>query len=138
VKFLKRIYQALEQTSLKKVRLRTDPLDKHDLATTDTYEGYVIEESEGMLRVMVVAPDNQPDMLELSPDDLEPASGKTFDEFKEFSLKYLHDRSRCDHAETTTQNILRAGDIQHLEAFLKEQGVEHDEFVKMIKLFLMT
>jgi|TARA_B110000495_G_scaffold123403_1_gene107309 hypothetical protein len=138
VKFNKIINSALDSTSLKKVRFRTDPKNKDNLSITGEYEGYVIEEMSGVLRIMMTSPDAKDDIMDISPEEVEPAEGRTLEDFKRFALEYLHSKNKCDCAEATHDNIISAGDIQHLEAFLKEQGVENNEFIQLIKLFLMS
>jgi hypothetical protein len=132
------VEHALERTTLKRVRLKTDPNMKDDLHNADAYEGYVIEEQEGMLRIMVVAPKNKNSTIDARPEDVEPTGERTLEQFKQFTLDYLHAKKKCDCTDSTHTNILGAQDIQHVEAFLRERGVEHDEFIKIIKLFLMT
>ena len=119
--------------------MKTDPVDRSNPQLSSPYERYIIEENEGVMKIMLVAPDiDQQSVMDVSPCDIEPASGKTFDDFKQFVMKYLYDNNKCDHAEATKHNIINAGDIQHLEAFMKEQGVERNEFEQITKLFLMS
>lgn len=138
MKFDRLIEHALETTNLKKIRMRTDPVDRNNPESSDAYEGYIIEEQDGMVRVMMISPEVRLNNNKLSVSDLEPANGRTFDEFKSFVLNYIHKSGKCDCQEATHDNLANAGDIQHLEMFLKEQGVEQDEFNKIIKLFLMS
>jgi len=132
------IENALGRTTLKRVRLKTDPKMKNDLGNADAYEGYVIEEQEGMLRIMVVSPRTNDSVIDADPESLEPTGERTLEHFKKFTLDYLHAKKKCDCTDSTHSHILGAQDIQHVEAFLKERGVEHDEFVKITKLFLMS
>lgn len=127
-----------DEKSLKRVRLRTDPKQKHSLHNATAYEGYVIEENEGMVRVMMIAPDEQSSILDFPPEQLEPCGQRTLDDFKNFVLNYIHGIGKCDDTDVTHHNILNASDVQHLEAFLKEQGVEQDEFIKILKLYIMS
>lgn len=139
MKFLSILEQALEKTSLKRVRMKTDPRDRANPFSSAPYEGYIIEENEGVLKIMMISPDMEQDMIEAEPCDVEPVStSQTFEDFKNFVLNYLQSSGKFDHAEATHHKILHAGDIQHLEAFMKEQGVERDEFEKISKLFLMS
>jgi len=92
-----------------------------------------------MLRIMVMDPDYQDDgVVDMSPCDVEPASGQTFEQFKQFALNYVMNKNKGDCSEASVDNIIHAGDIQHLEAFLKEQGVERTEFEQISRLFLMS
>lgn len=139
MKFHNVVEQALDRTSLKRVRMKTDPANRVNPQHSDPYEGYIIEENEGMLKIMVIRPDVETaDTQHASPCELEPSGEKTFDLFKQFMMKYLYNSKKCDHSEATHRNILHAGDIQHLEAFMKEQGIEREEFEKLTKLFLMS
>jgi len=137
MKFHHVVENALNNTQLKRVRMKTDPRDHQSPSDSLPYEGYIIEENEGMLRVMVMAPDMDQNTIELSPDQVEPHGG-TFEMFKQFVMNYLSDVKRDDCDEASHYNIINAGDIQHLEAFLKERGVEREEFEKISKLFLMS
>lgn len=132
------VENALEHTTLKRVRLKTDPRMKDDLHNAAAYEGYVIEEQEGIMKIMVVAPKSREGIVDADPCSLEPTGERTLEQFKHFAMKYLHDVKRWDGTDSSHYNITNAGDIQHVEAFLKECGVEHDEFIKIIKLFLMS
>lgn len=139
MKFSNIIEQALNNTSLKRVRMKTDPIDRTNPQSSSPYEGYIIEENEGVMKIMVIAPDiDQQTVMDVPSCDLEPASGKTFDDFKQFVMSYIFNKKSCDHAESTKSNILNASDIQHLEAFMKEQGIERSEFEQITKLFLMS
>ena len=139
MKFNNILEQALNNTTLKRVRLKTDPQDRSNPINSFPYEGYIIEENEGILRIMVMDPDYQDDgVVDMSPCDVEPAGGQTFEQFKQFALKYVMNKNKGDCSEASIDNILHAGDIQHLESFLKEQGVERTEFEQMSKLFLMS
>lgn len=139
MKFLGILEQALEKTALKRVRIKTDPRDRNNPFNSTPYEGYIIEENEGVLKIMMIAPELEQDTIEVNPCDVEPVpTSQTFEDFKQFVLKYLQSTGKYDHAESTHHKILHAGDIQHLEAFMKEQGVECDEFEKISKLFLMS
>jgi hypothetical protein len=138
MKFNKIFEHALDNTSLKRVRMKTDPKDSRSPGLSSPYEGYIIEEHEDMIRVLMMTPEPE-QAMDVSPCDVEPSStGQTFEDFKQFVLKYIHDMKRCDYAEATHHKILHAADIQHLESFLKEQGVERSEFEKLCRLFLMS
>lgn len=137
MKFSNIIEQALDNTSLKRVRMKTDPRDSKNPGFSTPYEGYIIEEDEGMIKVLMISPEQEQPM-EMSPCDVEPASGQTFEDFKQFVLDYMHSSGKHDHQEATHHKILHAGDIQHLESFMKEQGIESTEFEKICKLFLMS
>ena len=137
MKFHHVLENALNGTHLKRVRMKTDPRDGRNPGSSLPYEGYIIEENEGMLRVMVLSPDHEQGTIEISPDQLEPHGG-TFDTFKQFVMSYLQNKHKGECDEATHYNILNAGDIQHLESFLKEQGIERDEFEQISKLFLMS
>jgi len=139
VKFNNILEQALNNTALKRVRMKTDPLDRSNPVESYPYEGYIIEENEGMLRIMLMAPDMQDDgVVDMEPDEVEPAAGRTFEMFKQFALDYIMGKNKGDCDESSMYNIINSSDIQHLESFMKEQGVERDEFAKMCKLFLMS
>ena len=137
MKFHHVLENALSSTHLKRVRMKTDPRDGRNPGNALPYEGFIIEENEGMVRVMVLSPDHEQDTIEMSPDQLEPHGG-TFETFKQFVMDYLQSKQKGDCDEATHYNIINAGDIQHLESFLKEQGVERDEFEKISRLFLMS
>ena len=138
MKFKDMVKLTANEQSLKRVRLRTDPKQKHSLQNATAYEGYVIEEDEGMIRVMMIAPDEANNIQQFDPEQLEPCGQRTLDDFKNFALNYIMQIGKCDETDVTHHNILNASDIQHLESFLKEQGVEHDEFVKILKLYIMS
>lgn len=139
VKFNNILEQALENTTLKRVRLKTDPLDRNNPINSFPYEGYIIEENEGMLRIMVLGPGHQEDgVVDMQPCDVEPAGSQTFEQFKQFVLNYVMNKNKGDCSEASVDNITSASDIQHLEAFLREQGVERAEFEQISKLFLMS
>lgn len=138
MKFNNIMEQALNNTTLKRVRFKTDPQDSRNPRNSSPYEGYIIEENEGMLRIMVVGPEHEQDTVDMDPCDVEPASGKTFDQFKKFVMKYITDRKKQNHSEADHYNIIRAGDVQHLEAFMKEHGIEREEFEQISRLFLMS
>ena len=133
------IEEALKKTELKKVRFVTDPRDRHTPTLSTPYEGYVIEENEGMLKVLMVKPENPlQSIVDIAMDQVEPADGNSFEQFKRYVLDYLHAKNKCDYSEATIHNIAHAGDMQHLETFVKEQGVDNDEFIKIIKNYVTS
>lgn len=137
MKFNNILEQALNNTTLKRVRLKTDPQDSRNPVNSLPYEGYIIEENEGVLRIMVVGPEHEQDTVDMDPCDVEPAAGKTFEQFKKFVMKYITDQN-INYSEADHYNIVRAGDIQHLESFVKERGIEREEFEQISRLFLMS
>ena len=137
MKFTNIIENALDSTNLKRVKFKTDPKFSKTPEVADAYEGYVLEEQDGMLRIVMVSPDES-DPCSAGIEDVEPAPGQTFEMFKQYVLKHLHDTSKCDHSEATHYNILQAGDLQTLEAYAKEQGLSNDEFINLTKRFLLN
>ena len=137
MKFYHVLESALSNTQLKRVRMKTDPRDRTNPGISSAYEGYIIEEEEGIVRIMVMNPDPSQGVMELPLDQLEP-SGNTFSMFKQFIIKYILDHKGIECDGATHYNIANASDIQHLEAFLKELGIEREEFEKMSRLYLMS
>lgn len=138
MRFSNIVEHAMKETALKRIRMKTDPRDSANPSDSKAYEGYIIEEQDGMLKIMLVSPDAPLPRMSVQPDDVEMTGDRTFQQFKSFTINYIHKIGKCDCNAATHDNLANAGDIQHLEMFLKELGIESDEFQKIIKMFLMS
>jgi len=130
------IEHALNNTSLKKVRMKMNPSENISANSTQPYEGYIIEENDGMLKIMMLAP--EPGHEITSIDNVEPSSGDTLEQFKDFIQSYISSKNRCEYDQSLHDSISRVDDIQQLEMIMKEHGIESSEFQHIIKLYIMS
>lgn len=133
------IEHALSTTSLKKIRMKINPKEEITPNMSQPYEGYIIEESEGMVKVMMLAPGLEHEVTSIN--NVEPAPGNTFEKFKSFIVNYISSKNHddCDQCEQCSyESVNLATDIQQLEMIVKEHNIESPEFQQIIKLFIMS
>jgi hypothetical protein len=139
--FHSRIYESLRTTNLKRVRIKTDPskvASNEDFENVEGYEGYILGEALGRLRVLVLAPnmpimDVPPEMLEHIYDE---QTTDILNEFKNYIKEYLVKNKNKKQNDPVLQNIDNSTEYNEIEAFLKQNGVEGDELNKVYREFI--
>ena len=130
--FHKLLSESLRVTNLKRIRIKTDPscvANTEDFTNVEGYEGYILRECMGKLRVLVLAPDMPimdipPEMLEHINDE---SSTDMLVEFKEFAKKYMTAIKKKQLDDPVYANIDNSHEYKDVEAFLKQNGLTEQE-----------
>ena len=128
MKFSKLLESSIKTLGLKRIRLKCDPLNKEheSINPYKGYEGYVLEESKGIVSVYMV---NAPS--ELNPFIKVPSSAVEQCDKLSGLKKFIIDK--INSAEINMQNaaeiLNNTSDIAAIETFLKDAGLD-DKYIK--------
>jgi hypothetical protein len=140
MKYVDFILENLKKTSLKHIRIKVDPAlvsKEADFSKIDGYEGYVLEEGKGHLKILVLSP-------EMSVEDLpveiiqfiaDEADYDSFCLFKEFLIKTLMKDGYADNDPILTQ-IQSSNCLNNIEVLIKQYGYSGDRLAEIYKKFL--
>jgi hypothetical protein len=132
----------VKQTSLKKIRIKSDP-NQYCANTNQSpvgYEGYILEETpEG--NIVVYVPELEDNILSLGSDEYESCdstnSNFIFALFKDYAIQYLVDKNYLDELDDTEiikmDNI---SDVHELEVFLKNKNFDDKKLIDLYKSFI--
>jgi hypothetical protein len=133
------IEQSLKTTSLKRVRIKVDPISVHqsnDLSNCNGYEGYVLAEDQENTKVLVITPnqDGSMSVMEIPNEHLEKYANITNNlvSLKNFILLAL-DISIDD---PLIQQLHAAESIDDIEVFLKDRGLSEEDIVNLYKYYI--
>jgi len=113
--------------TLKKIRIKVDPLhaNAENYMIIDSYEGYILEESEETLKVMIIKPGRP--VMDIPREVLvEPTM---FDHFKEFVERRLN-------ISESALKPYRAQNLEELEECLSNDGFTNQEICRFYREFL--
>ena len=116
--------------SLKKIRIKVDPVysSYSDFRNINSYEGYVVTETENMLQLMVIKPGMPVVMMPkagmLSDDSLE--------EFKHYIIKQLN----LEEGMPLLGQILNSTHLEDIETFLKQEGKKDIDIVDIYRKYI--
>jgi len=136
-----RINESLKTTNLKRIRIKTDPskvASNEDFKNIEGYEGYILGEALGKMRILVLTPDMPimdvpPEMLEHIYDD---QITDILNEFKHYAKEYLVKNKYKKQNDPVFQNIDNSAGYEDIEAFLKQNGVDGDELNRVYREFI--
>jgi len=139
--FHTRIDESLRTTNLRRIRIKTDPskvANNEDFKNVEGYEGYILGECRGMLKVLVLAPDMPimdipPEVLEHIYDD---QVGDVLSEFKNYAKEYLIKNKNKKQNDPVFVNIDNSSEYNEIESFLKQGGVSDEELSKIYREFI--
>jgi hypothetical protein len=133
------ILESLQRTTLKKVRIKIDPIDvksSADLSRCNGYEGYVLAEGQELTKVIIVLPDQDGNMsvIEVPNEHLEILNNaaQNLDALIHFIILSL-DVSGDD---PLIQNIHACESIDDIEVFLKDRGLSDDDIAEIYKYYI--
>ena len=140
------IENALKKTDLIRVRLKMDPRIKEHSKFTHVhgYEGYILEELDGHVKMFVVNRDMGDDPIDLinslinvpkdmaTPCDCQKEDNTPLSKLKKFILNNIED----ELTDTETEQINNTTDIQQLEMLLKQANVDDAALETMYKTYL--
>lgn len=140
VKYNDIILESLKKTALKRIRIKVDPAlvsAEADFSKVDGYEGYVLEEGKGHLKILVLTP-------ELSIEDLPPefietlaaqADYDSFCLFKSFLIRTLVKDGYADNDPILIQ-IQSSNCLNDIEVLIKQYGYSGDRLAEIYRKFL--
>ena len=131
------ISEFVKQTSLKRIRIKTDPKATSDFARANEYEGYVLEE-DGMGNVVVYVPElgdeiEVPHGQYTSCGQGDEGENPHLDGLKRHIAGSLIESEDLDEDDPEIENILSMGCIYQLHNHLTEKGVDDDKFLDILK-----
>lgn len=134
--------ESLLRTGLRRIRIKTDPAEVSgsiDFAKIAGYEGFILSECMGKLKVLVLDPaltlagDISEDMLDalVHESDID-----VMDEFKQHAKTCL---IRCKNKQDNDPllgQIDNAATLSDIESFIKQGGVTESELNEMYRSFI--
>lgn len=127
----------VKQTTLKRIRIKTDPQTKNHLSFGHGYEGYILEEDD-MGNIMVLVPDLEDDnIFKLGPDeyeDYDQGSG-LFDAYKDHIINFLQKDKSSDEIKVENDKVQMINNMYQLESYLKQQGLDDSDLLDTFRTF---
>jgi len=139
--FHKLLSESLRTTNLRRIRIKTDPskvTNTEDFRDIEGYEGFILSECMGKLRVLVLAPDMPimdipPEMLEHIYDE---QSVDVFSEFKQYAKSCLRDRKNTKENDPVFVNIDNSQNYSEVETFLRQGGLTEQDLNSLYREFI--
>lgn len=140
VKYYDFIIESLKKTSLKRIRVKVDPAlvsAEADFSKVDGYEGYVLEEGKGHLKILILTPelgieDIPVEFIQAIADE---ADYDSFCLFKEYVIKNLLCDGRVEN-DPIIQQIMQSDCLNSIEQLLIQCGYTGDKLAELYKGFL--
>jgi len=134
------IQESLKNTALKRIRIKVDPAlvnASADLAGLDGYEGYVLEECMGRLKILVLSP-NMP-ICDLPEEAIEMLATQhdadVFEEYKAFVIvKLIKDGKTVN--DPLLEQIKCSSDINSIEQLIGQFGYSGDRLAALYRDFI--
>ena len=133
------ISEFVKQTTLKRIRIKTDPRTESDFAHANSYEGFVLEE-DGLGNVVVYVPELG-DELEVPFGDYTPCGSTDYqenphlDSLKKHIVNDLIHSGELDADDPEIENISSIGCIYQLHNHMNQKGVEDEQFLDILKSY---
>ena len=140
MKYLSLLQESLRSLTLKRVRIKIDPAQvtkECDFTKCTGYEGYVLEECGGSMKILVLSPEMPvhqiPDeFLEILSDVHEH---DTFSEFKALVIKHLAARGKTE-TDPVSQDIIKSETVGEIESALRQAGATEEDLTKLYRHFI--
>jgi hypothetical protein len=139
MKYNQIILESLQKVTLKKVRIKVDPINvsqSNDLSNCNGYEGYVLAEDQDFTKVLVIQPDQDGDMsvMNIPNEHLEKLANinENLTSLKEFIILALN----LSVDDPLIQQLQAAESINDVEVFLKDRGMSDDDIVELYKYYI--
>jgi hypothetical protein len=134
------IQESLKKTALKRIRIKVDPAlvnASADLTGLDGYEGYVLEECMGKMKVLVLTPDMH--IHDIPEEFIEMLSTQhdadVFEEFRAFAIKNLIQDGMPENSPTL-QQVRNSSCLNDIEQYLKQSGFTGERLSDMYRDFI--
>lgn len=140
VKYTDFILENLKKTSLKRIRVKVDPAlvtAGTDFSRVDGYEGYVLEEGKGHLKILIINPelgieDIPIEFIEAIADQ---ADYDSFCLLKEYIIKKLINDGKAENDPILMQ-IEQSDCLNSIEQLISQYGYSGDKLAELYKGFL--
>ena len=133
--------ESLKKTSLRRIRIKTDPAqvaNNEDFRKIEGYEGYILGESKMGLKVLVLNPEMS--INEIPEEMLEIISHEgnldMLNEFKNFAKDCLSKYKQKSENDPVFAQIDSASTIDEVETFIKQGGLTESEINDLYRKFL--
>lgn len=137
---------ALEGINLTRVRLRMDPKipEHNDFTHMHGYEGYILEELDGHVKVFVVNRDMDPmqsmlqSLINVPSDMAAPCDqdNSQLGKLKQFIVNNIQDKLDDQNRYALVQQLDNTTDTQQLEMLLGQIGLDKEEIETLYKTYL--
>jgi len=140
MKYISLLQESLKNLTLKRVRIKVDPAQitkECDFTKCTGYEGYVLEECGGSMKILVLSPEMPvheipEEFLEILSDVQEQ---DTFSEFKAMVIKHLATKGKTE-TDPITQDVLKSETVGEIESALRQAGVTEEDLTKLYRHFI--
>ena len=132
--------ESLKNTALKRIRIKVDPAKisaECDFSKVEGYEGYVLEECMGRLKILVLSPDMP--ICDL-PEEIieaiaEQQNADVFEEYKAFVItKLIKDGKTIN--DPLLEQIKCSSDINSIEQLINQFGYSGDRLASLYRDFI--
>lgn len=124
-------------TALQRVRVKVDPLTvlhADDLSECPSYEGYVLEENNGVIKILMVQP--SVGIENIPVNNIEPVENdcemNIFDELKHYILQDLE----LQENDPLFTQITNCSNLDEIETFLLQSGFSEGDIAELYKNFI--
>lgn len=140
MKYLSLLQESLKNLALKRVRIKVDPAQitkECDFSKCTGYEGYVLEECGGSMKILVLSPDMPVhqipnEFLQILSDIQEH---DTFSEFKMLVIKHLTAKGKTE-TDPVSQDVLKSETVREIESALRQAGATEEDLTKLYRHFI--
>jgi hypothetical protein len=125
-------------TALQRVRVKVDPSTipyASDLSECPSYEGYVLEENDGVVKVLMIQPNVGVETIpaaSVEPVD-DGCDSNILDELKRFILQHLN----LQESDPLFDQILNCTSLDEVEIFLQQSGLGEGDILELYKEFIV-
>lgn len=140
MQYVKIIEESLKNTSLKRIRIKVDPAlvtAGTKLKGLDGYEGYVLEECMGKLKILLLSPDMG--VHEVPEEFIEVLAAQNdldvFEDFKAYAIKNLIKGGTPENSPTLEQ-IKNCNCLNDIEQFLRQGGFTGERLAELYRSFI--
>lgn len=145
MKYTSLILENLKKTGLKKVLIKVDPIfaNKLDFSKATSYEGYVLHENNGTLKILVI-----PDSITLDdiPEDIieyiandgnnTDVNDDVWEEFKSFVLRVVSEVKGPN--DPLVAQISNSCNLQDIKTFLNQSGFDEEDLNVIFADFIFS
>lgn len=137
-KFSRLLENTLQQTMLRKVRLKTDPAftSNGQIAKFQGYEGFILAEMGKTARMYIT---ECGEMVDIPIEMIDVNSGLTqFEKLKLNTLMFLKTKKQKSFNDPITKIVMMCSTIDDLEAMLLNNGLTEKDFIEILKIDYAT
>ena len=133
------ISEFVKQTTLKRIRIKTDPRATDNFAQADGYEGFVLEEDD-LGNIVAFIPDIEDNnIMDIPLGNYTPCDGYEGAEenpelelLKKHVLSNLIDSGDFDDDDPEIENVLVLTNINQLHDHLNQKGIEDEKLLEIL------